>query len=83
MAQLFHPKRLHDLRCDHDLSQRQVAAILRVSQRTYSDYERGRTRIPVENLMVLAHYYHVSMDYLCGMQDVPAPPYGMQRGGSV
>ena len=70
MAQSFDPKRLYDLRCDHDLSQRQVAAILQVSQRTYSDYERGRTRIPVESLMELAYYYHVSMDDLCGMHDV-------------
>lgn len=29
-------------------------------------YERGYQTIPVEHLLVLADYYHVSVDYLLG-----------------
>lgn len=56
--------RLRDLREDADLSQKQVAEILHIQQTVYSRYERGYQTIPVEHLLVLADYYHVSVDYL-------------------
>ena len=58
--------RLRDLREDADLSQKQVAEILHVQQTVYSRYERGYQTIPVEHLLVLADYDHVSVDYLLG-----------------
>lgn len=58
--------RLRDLREDADLSQKQVAEILHIQQMVYSRYERGYQTIPVEHLLVLADYYHVSVDYLLG-----------------
>ena len=58
--------RLRDLWEDADLSQKQVAEILHVQQTVYSRYERGYQTIPVEHLLVLADYYHVSVDYLLG-----------------
>ena len=58
--------RLRDLREDADLSQKQVAEILHVQQTVYSRYERGYQTIPVKHLLVLADYYHVSVDYLLG-----------------
>ena len=58
--------RLRDLREDADLSQKQVAEILHVQQTVYSRYERGYQTIPVGHLLVLADYYHVSVDYLLG-----------------
>lgn len=58
--------RLRDLREDADLSQKQVAEILHIQQTVYSRYERGYQTIPVEHLLVLADYYHVSVDYLRG-----------------
>lgn len=58
--------RLRDLREDADLSQKQVAEILHVQQTVYSRYERGYQTIPVEHLLVLTDYYHVSVDYLLG-----------------
>ena len=62
-------ERIRDLREDHDLSQWAVAEMLKVGQRTYCDYELGKTRIPVDSLIVLARYYDVSMDYICGVSD--------------
>lgn len=58
--------RLRDLRENADLSQKQVAEILHIQQTVYSRYERGYQTIPVEHLLVLADYYHVSVDYPLG-----------------
>ena len=38
---------LRALREDRDLSQREMAEVLRVHQTTYSDYELGRLNIPI------------------------------------
>ena len=65
--------RLRDLREDRDLNQTQVAEILQVHQTTYSEYERGRTNVPVPVLHTLADYYGVSVDYLLGRTDDPRP----------
>jgi transcriptional regulator with XRE-family HTH domain len=43
---------------------------LHIGQRTYADYESGKTRIPVDSLMMLARFYNVSMDYITGASDV-------------
>ena len=46
-----------------------IADLLHVGQRTYSDYESGKTRIPVDSLIILAQYYNVSMDYISGVSN--------------
>ena len=57
-------KNIRDLREDHDLKQRQLAKYLRCSQRSYSDYENGRTRVPPNILIELSRFYGTSVDYL-------------------
>ena len=52
---LMYP-RLAELREDHDLSQAEMAKILRVSQATYSRYETGRLDIPSQTLIALSRY---------------------------
>ena len=64
-------RRLRDLREDHDLKQRELAAILSCSQRIYSNYERGDVDIPTSVLIKLADYYAVSVDYLLDRTDNP------------
>ncbi len=59
-------ERIRELREDSDKTQQFVADYLGVAQRTYSDYESGKTRIPVERLIKLASLYNVSMDYISG-----------------
>ena len=59
-------QRLRDLREDHDLTQKEVAAVLGIDQRVYSNYETGKREIPVHHLIKLADYYHVTTDYLLG-----------------
>jgi len=58
--------RLKDLREDHELMQKEVAAVLNIDQRVYSNYETGKREIPLRYLIVLADYYHTSLDYLTG-----------------
>lgn len=59
-------QRLEDLRVDHDLTQQQVADLLGCQREVYRRYEKGTRTIPVEFLILLAEYYHVSIDYLVG-----------------
>ena len=66
-------ERIRTLREDRDKTQSDIAALLKIGQRTYCDYELGKTRIPVDSLIVLAKYYDVSMDYICGMSEIQKP----------
>ena len=61
--------RIRSLREEKNLYQKDIAAILRVGQKTYSDYELGKTRIPVDSIIRLAEFYNVSMDYICGVSE--------------
>ena len=63
-------ERIRALREDHDKTQIEIAKLLKVGQRTYCDYELGKTRIPVDSLILLARLYNVSMDYICGLSDI-------------
>ena len=65
----------------HDLNQTQVARAIHVAQTTYSDYEKGKVRIPVECLIQLAKFYDVDMNYITGVSDTlrpfPKPPVSL------
>lgn len=65
--------RIRDLREDHDLTQKEVAELLNISQATYSRYETGTLGIPHSSLEVLADYYHTSVDYLLGRTNKRTP----------
>lgn len=62
-------RRIRDLREDHDLTQKQVSALLHCSQQVYSNYELGQRDIPTDILIGLARLYHVSTDYILGLSD--------------
>ena len=64
-------ERIRALREDNDKTQSEIATLLKVGQRTYCDYELGKTRIPVDSLIVLAKFYNVSMDYIMGRTENP------------
>ena len=63
-------ERIRALREDSDKTQTDIAKLLKVGQRTDCDYELGKTRIPVDSLIILAELYNVSMDYICGVSDI-------------
>ncbi len=62
-------KRIRDLREDHDWTQAEVGARLRVSQRAYAYYESGQRMIPPPILVALADLYDVSVDFLLERTD--------------
>lgn len=66
-------QRIRHLREDHDLTQQKVADMLHVGQRTYADYESGKTRIPIDSILILAKFYDVSVDYITGASNVISP----------
>lgn len=59
--------RLRDLREDREMSQAEMAKLLKCSQQTYSRYELHTTEIPLQSLIFLAEYYDTSVDYLLGI----------------
>ena len=63
-------ERIREIREDNQLTQQKVADLLNIGQRTYADYESGKTRIPIDNIMKLATFYNVSMDYITGASNM-------------
>lgn len=70
MIYMDYNTRIRILREDSVKTQSEIASLLKVGQRTYYDYEKGKTRIPVDSLIILAKFYNVSMDYICGVSDI-------------
>ena len=62
-------KRIRELREDHDLTQKQVAELIKTTQQVYSEYEKGKREIPLYKMVILAKHYNVSMDYLTDLID--------------
>lgn len=65
--------RLRDIREDSDLLQKDIAKVIHVNQQTYSSYELGIRKIPVDILIELAKFYNVDMNYICGVSDELRP----------
>ena len=61
-----YPERIKELRQDNDLTQKEVAEILKIAQTTYSQYELYKRPMPIEYLMILCKFYGVSADYILG-----------------
>lgn len=66
-------ERIIALREDNDLNQTKIAEFLNIAQTTYSDYEKGKVRIPVECLTKLARFYNVDLNYITGVSNIKNP----------
>lgn len=62
------PERLHELRTNYHLSQRQVSEKIGVSPSIISGYETGERTPSTEILLALSNLYNCSTDYLLGKQ---------------
>lgn len=72
--------RIKDMRTDLDLTQKQVADAIGITQRKYSYLETGTQAWTDELLVRLAEFYHTSVDYLLKVSDTPKPyPRGGKR----
>ena len=61
--------RLRDLRNEKSISQRKMGDIFNVSQATYNNWEQGNTQPSIEQLIELARFFGVSVDFLIGNTD--------------
>ncbi len=68
---MAHYPRLKDLREDKDLTQKEIAKLLFITQQQYSLYEKGYRDIPTAALTALSKFYGVSTDYILGLTDNP------------
>ena len=62
-------RRIRDLREDRDKTQWEIAQVLGTSQTMYARYERGANELPIRHLITLCRYYHVSADYILGLDE--------------
>ena len=60
-------ERLEDIRKDNNLTQIELAKILKTSQTNYSRWENGKELIPLKKLTLFCNYFNVSMDYVIGL----------------
>ncbi|MDE6868515.1 MAG: helix-turn-helix transcriptional regulator [Clostridia bacterium] len=61
--------RLFELRTERELSQREMAKALNVSQGTYNNWENSNTQPSIEQLIALSSFFGVSVDYIIGNTD--------------
>ena len=62
-------ERIKELRIFNQMTQKQVAEHLNVQSVTVQRFEYGERRPSLENLIILADYFNVSLDYLVGRSD--------------
>lgn len=62
-------KRVHDLRVDNDLKQKEIAKMLKVNINTYPHWESGMYETPIEMIDKLSKFYNCSVDYLTGLSN--------------
>lgn len=69
-------KNLKLIRVTNDFTQLKVQMDTSISQSILSKYETGELVPTTENLLILANYYHTSLDYLMDLTDQiqPYPP---------
>ena len=65
--------RIRDLREDRDLSQAEIAKVIKTTQQQHSKIETGKADISGEKLILLAEYYNISVDYILGLTQEPRP----------
>ena len=49
-----------------NLTQKDIAKVLKIGKTTYHDYEVGKYDIKLDKLVMLANYYKVDIDVFCG-----------------
>lgn len=76
-------KRLRDLREDYDIGQKNASDIIGKCEKQYGRYERGETDIPFEDVIKLARYYKVSLDYIAELTNNPKNNTIVNNNGKV
>lgn len=66
--------RLKELRKQRKMSQLRLATELNMNQNTISRYENMERQADYETLIRFADYFHVSLDYLLGREEITKNP---------
>ena len=64
-------ERLRCVREDNDLTQTDIANLLKTTRQQVSKWETGVQMMGVDKYITLAKYYNISVDYLLGLIDTP------------
>lgn len=64
-------ERLVKVRESHNFTQKEVAKMIGMHERTYQDNEYGKNIPKATTIIALARLYGVSADYLLGLKDTP------------
>lgn len=62
--------RLKELRLEKGISQNDLGKILNVSKMAISHWESGHSEPSITQLIILANYFEVSVDYLVAKEDI-------------
>ena len=62
--------RLKDIRENADISQKEMASILKVKRSTYSLWELGINIIPLSYIVSFADYFNYTIDYCLGLTNI-------------
>lgn len=65
--------RLKELREHNNLSQRDIANVLKITYQQYQKYEYNKQEIMLKYLIQLAEYYNTSTDYILGITNEKEP----------
>lgn len=66
--------RLKDIRENADISQKEMASILKVKRSTYSLWELGINIIPLSYIVSFADYFNYTIDYCLGLTNIKNCP---------
>ena len=61
--------KLRKLRLENNKLQKEVAKYLNIPRQYYSEYERGKRKMPIEVIIKLSKYYNVTTDYILGLKN--------------
>lgn len=61
---MIYSNKLKEIRLENNLSQKDLAKILKIERGTYSQYETENIIIPIKHLNTICNYFKVSLDYI-------------------
>ena len=59
--------KLQELRNTSNLTQNELSKKININRNTYTNWETGRTEIPMDMLNAIACFYNINIDYLLGL----------------
>lgn len=82
-----HYQRLKDIREDRGLDQSDIANLFQTTQQQISKYENGTQAMNIERYILFAKHFNVSLDYICGLSDIPktidGKPYNISKSITI